>query len=368
MSAITTFAHGLRHYISLQSRSSSPAIVELDYVSFEDALWDFLDQKEIKKGSTLLIPDFFCMDVIGNIVDHGYQFDLYPVDEVFQPRFDILKEKMQSKSASVIVLFHALGIENTLVNSGLFWSTARHDQWVVEDCVHRIVEPALLSLQSPRHILIDSTRKITPFFGATLYGNRSQINYTRARHPSTSKYTYLTMWFWTQFQSLLTLGSVLKYSPYLIRAYDFLNSGDNLIGDSTLSARLPTLFSWQKRHIAAEKIKAARKNQAVIYKTLLHDLYLDHRFVLPTPYLNTLPQLQNLAFFPLPFRSDYGFLLREFLLTQGICTFIEFSDSPWAINKNVLCLPLGVHVTTRDIKFVCHQINEWHAKNYVLSH
>ena len=366
MTAITTFAHGALRHLTLRRRARNPDIEELDYASFEDALWDFLDQKKILNGSTLLIPDFFCMDVLSNIIDHGYQFELYLVDEVFQPRFDILCEKMQANHVSVVFLFHALGIENQVCHNANFWRLLRKDQWVIEDSVHRLVEPAAVSLKSSKHIVIDSTRKITPFFGATLYGDKNEIGYSCAHNPSTNSYVWRAILFWIQFQWLLVVGKILNQPKYLIRAYDFLNSGDNLIGDSLLPARLPWIFSLLKRHISVKKIKKVRLQQAQVYKNLLHTLYLDYRFVLPTPYLNNTSAFENLAFFPLPFHTDFGFLLREYLLNQGICTFIEFSDSPWAINKNVLCLPLGAHLKNTEIELICEKINTWHAKNYQL--
>jgi hypothetical protein len=64
-------------YLGFKRNKLPVNLRRLFYLSYEDALWDILKKKNIKPGSIILVPDFFCRDVETNIERHGYKIAGY---------------------------------------------------------------------------------------------------------------------------------------------------------------------------------------------------------------------------------------------------------------------------------------------------
>ena len=364
---ITTFAHGNTYLSSTIQNPASTSIDSLSYLSFEDALWEFLAQK-VPLGSTLLFPDFFCTDVWDNCRAHGYTVETYPVTEDLTIKQEHFWSAVKRYNPAVVFVFHTFGIQNSLLSSDLF---ARYSGWVIEDSVHRIIEPTRLTLLDERHIVIDSTRKLTPLLGSQIFARKNVLTYTshlsnsdpESHHHTTQK----ILAFWKQFQDLLASADFAQVT----QAYELLNSGDNLIGDSMESLGLDHHFLEQRKYLDMDTIHQAKQQHYSLYETRLESILKDERFVISwkreTAHKGDRFDGSDLAFYPLILHSDYAFLLKEYLLKRQIQTFVEFSDSPWAINKNIICLPLGPHVTSDQIELACHCILEWFGDRSTLA-
>jgi hypothetical protein len=360
---ITTFAHGHSY---LGETIQNPPNSNLDsyfYLSFEDALWDFLSHK-VKPGGTLLFGEFFCVDVWDNCRAHGYKVETYTVEEDLQTKPDNLYAAIELYNPDAIFVFHPLGIHNQLLTQELF---QRYQGIVIEDSVHRIVEPTKIQLLSDRHIIIDSTRKLTPLPGSQIWAQQGILDYQQQSSNATTELdTNKAINFWSEFQSLLTSEDFeeVKY------AYQLLNSGDNLIGDSITPVRLSDRFLTKRQYLDLRHIKKSKQDQYQLYTKLLSTILGDSRFVISINYSYSNGETfqgDSLAFFPIIMRSDYAFLLKEYLLAHNIQTFVEFSDSPWAINKNVICLPIGPHVSTEQVRIVCKHVKQWFAERSIIA-
>ena len=346
----TSFHHGSSYFGNQDYIIQDYEIDTLSYLSFEDALWDFLRHK-ITPGSTLLFPDFFCVDVWENCKNHGYLVETYPVNERFEASIRFLEERISQYSPSVVFIFHPFGIDQTPT---LEYLASYYPGYIIEDCVHCILELNKLIFLSDKHIIIDSIRKLTPLPGSYIYAKKGTLDYTpQIQTVDTLRDKQLALNFWNEFQILLDTRDFSK----AMLAYELLNSGDNLIGDSSLSITLNTNLELSRNDLNLPLIQAVRVEQVRLYEDYLADILTDTRFVLPRPYCEL--DILNLAFYPIILISDYAFLLKEYLLQNEIQTFVEFSDCPWAINKNVLCLPLGPHVQSYAIPLICRHVQNW---------
>lgn len=363
---ITTFAHGDLYFGSRRHRYSHPALDQLFYLSFEDALWDFLKHKVDKVVSkknyfatnktdskaVVLFPDFFCVDVWENCKNHGYKIATYKVEDDLTVRTEVFWKSVKQYNPDVVFIFHTFGIQNQLLNQDLFKKFAG---WVIEDAVHRLIKPAELTLYSNRHIVIDSTRKLTPLPGSCIWAQKGVLDYMpQGVTLQTQEDAKKALNFWSEFQQLLSSGDFTEVQ----HAYQLLNSGDNLIGDSELSITLDSNYLAKRNYFNYLLIQQTKRQHYELYEQLLATILRDERFVInwsrPPDFLP-----HDLAFYPLILKSDYAFLLKDYLLQNYIQTFVEFSDSPWAINKNILCLPLGPHVSTQQVAIVCKSILDW---------
>jgi hypothetical protein len=363
MSHITTFAHGDTYFGDTIQNPANPNLDSYFYLSFEDALWDFLSHK-VKPGAVLLFGDFFCVDVWDNCRAHGYNVETYSVEDNLQTKADNLYTALERYKPDAVFIFHPLGIPNQLLNTELF---NNYNGFVIEDSVHRIVEPTKIQLLSNRHIIIDSTRKLTPLPGSQIWAQKGVLDYPQQIPTSiTEKDTKKALTFWNEFQTLIKSQNFENVTY----AYQLLNSGDNLIGDSIVPVRLSEDFLIKRQYINLEVIKHTKIDQCNLYQNLLSTILKDDRFVIPWQLPTQKDEIFNgeeLAFYPIIFKSDYAFLLKEYLLNNKIQTFVEFSDSPWAINKNVICLPVGPHVTTQQVTNICTTVLEWFAERSLLA-
>src|SRR5512141_2170199 len=86
------------------------------YHSFEDGLWDVIDNKFPKgKQLTVLVPDFYCKDVVDNILIRGHRVVYYPLDRNFQISNDKFTEFVKTYRPDIVIIFNACGITSNLM-------------------------------------------------------------------------------------------------------------------------------------------------------------------------------------------------------------------------------------------------------------
>lgn len=143
------------------SRRHAPprGIVRYYYHSFEDGLWDILAHR-FPNGALFLIPDFYCMDVLENIVSHGSRYILYPLDAEFQINEQIFASRVQKYQPDVIVVFHACGITSKLMEQKKWKELLKPGALLLEDCVQRLVDPSCVRLVAPNHLIMEDRKSV----------------------------------------------------------------------------------------------------------------------------------------------------------------------------------------------------------------
>lgn len=330
-------------------------VFQTHFLSFEDALWTILSQRDVPKKSVILIPSFYCMDVVENIQLHGYTPVFYPLDDDFQITKSFLEKMISTHKPSVVILFHACGITNSILVDRAYIQSLGKKLLVVEDCVHRLVNPASVVLHHTNHLVIDSVRKVSPLYGSFVY-SKMQVSVPYV-HRSQKEYSYIfrAHLLYMMFRAAFVLGVMLHSYKFVSFAHKhLLRFHDDLIGDSTYGYIGIKRHKFLHRYINFPWIEKHKHKQVELYERLLSPLYARQ-----SPWYKVCMQDADkklLHVYPMGFKtrknctvSDVEKLLRD----NRIPVWFKFLDSPWSKDRAVLFLPLGFHVTDKDIKQVC---------------
>jgi hypothetical protein len=349
-------------YFSFRTDYALPeGLAENHYLSWEDALWDIIDIYKIKKGSVVLIPTFWCMDVVKNIGEHGLRCEHYPMDANFQTSEDELIQAIQKYHPAIIIIFHAVGIRNNLMTTNCNWIKKISDhQFVIEDSVHSIIDPREIIIKRDRHFVIDSWRKVIPLQGATIYGKKIEISKFLHTHKSFSMYSLRIIWLWMRMQWWLVLSS-LEFPNYALRLVnlktttakkaekDMLDAYD-LIGDSATSCATLWPFIFLRKHINTSYIKDIKRRQVIQYENLLEPLWTDKRFIRIQIQKDDFGELRG---YPMSLASDTADYLVKKSREGGVLIRTELEGSLWTLDKKIIYLPLGPHLSNSDVAHVC---------------
>lgn len=325
------------------------------FLSFEDSLWVLLKQRHIPKRAIILIPDFYCMDVVDNIRAHGYSPVFYPLDSQLRITPQKLNSLIKKHAPGVTIIFHACGITriSDLTIAGL--CTGYPDMLVIEDAVHKLIHPETVTLTHPNHYLIDSLRKVSPLPGSFLYQ-------TSGSKPITPDVTYKEWWYslsvhvyFRLFRAIFVLGNIF-HNTYLIRyAHEkTLRAHDDIVGDSDGGYTGMTLVPHIHAYFNFEKIQKQKYAQTRFYEMYLEKVITDS----PLWYRIriTEEQKENLHVFPIGIKSPNTRVMfkriETYLHQRGIVVWFKFPDSAWSNERGILFLPLGFHITNRDIDHI----------------
>lgn len=325
------------------------------FLSFEDGLWVLLKNRCVPKGSVILIPDFYCMDVVNNIRAHGYSPVLYPLDDHFRITPKKLDSYIKIHTPCVTIIFHACGLthisEATI--SKLF--SKYKDMLVIEDSVHRLVHPELVTLVHPNHYIMDSLRKVSTLPGSFLYRKSDAPPIVSDKHFNEWRYLLAVVYKYILFRMLLVWGTIFR-SPAIIRHSHerMLLSHDNIVGDSIGGYSGFFGVPHIHRYFNFAKIQKLKYAQATLYTKLIKHLVRKQ----PAWYSIDIPDhmKKDLHVFPVGrkgtnLRKEYQ-RIQKHLHKHGIISWFKFPDSPWSTKHGVLFLPLGFHITNRDVHFI----------------
>lgn len=360
----------LRH----QKSKLSAAIAQYYFLSFEDALWEVLPNRGVIPGSLILVPDFYCLDVVENIHAHGYKTAFYQLDANLQPIESQFRQQVIKTQPSAVILFHAAGIQCDLVNRSMIeWLGLRHCL-VIEDCVQRLVNPEEIHLFGKHHLVMDSLRKVSPLPGSMVYGLKSGFlnddvawssQSTTLRHWDISiravvmeyGYQYLSAALFCLFQTLQAIA-VLTHSPKIMRFSHqvVLRQHDALIGDSRRGYSGWSIWRWLHQYIDFAKVARLKRTQVEQYERVLEPLLRQQRNFF---YSITISDREkgSLHVFPLGLRRPITQTQIDWLHGRGAVIWPKFPDSEWAKDKSVLFLPLGFHVTKTEIDYLAQLLS-----------
>lgn len=342
---ISYYPPRLLPFLSWKTRKFPQSIRRLYYLSWEDAVWELLPQLGIKTGSTILLPDFYCIDVVNNMEEHGYEIKYYPLDHNLQISASEFLEYYQATKPEVVIIFHAAGITSQLsVNQTLIQKISKHSL-IISDYVHRLVSPDELTFLSDRHLAIDSLRKNVPLPGSFAYLPAELAQVIMPPQLKNLGYAVGAMLQYLLYRTLLGLAMFIR-SPRLVKYAHLttLKSHDELVGDKqTGNAGLPWV-PLIHRHLDLVKIKNLKEKQVQIYLNLLTSLLIyDPKMRMPKIKTEDLGKLHA---FPLVILNPLSEQLKSKLGKLNV--WAKFEDCLWSRDKKVFFLPLGFHITTVD--------------------
>lgn len=337
-------------FLSVKRKRVPLGIKRYYYHSFEDALWDLLFKKQIKKGSILLFPNFYCQDVLNNVKAHGYKYVLYPLDSHFQISSRAFRKYVKIYSPAVVFIFHACGITSRLITDVVKDKYLSRDVIIIEDCVHRLVNPEEIILFGDNHYVIDSLRKVSPLQGSCLYGTVKGLSFPQAVTSPVSKYVILSSLYYLWFRFALTISAVANVPSLTSWAHTYvLKKHDDIIGDSRVPyAGFPFILHIFDR-FNFKKVENLKAQQVKLYERYLNPIFNKKPFY---KICVSKEDYGKLHVYPLGYSLRPNVRLEQYLHKKGIVVWFKFPDSKWSKNRGVLFLPLGFHITERNIKYI----------------
>ncbi|MFO0703650.1 MAG: hypothetical protein U0525_02910 [Patescibacteria group bacterium] len=328
-------------------------IKELNYLSWEDAVWDIIKYKNIPKGSTALIPSFWCGHVVKNLRNHGVICQFYDVDENFQTSEELLMQRISELNPLIVVVLHAVGIENKLITENNNWiKSLPRETILIEDSVHSVINPSKLKIRKTNHFIIDSWRKVMPLQGAAMNGSKSDVDWSEP--PLTQSFFYslsiFLLWIifqlalWAESKNRENMAKIAKMFGML--AEYFMIKGYDIIGEDDFAAATLPIFVRYRKRLNYEKIEKIKKSQVEKYESKLSEVFETNIVQKVSMSEKDKGRLRG---FPIIMNLERAEEMLRNLRKNGLFVRFELNDSPWSKLRKVIYLPLGPQLTTRDV-------------------
>lgn len=333
-------------YLQVQKEPLRTDLGRYFFQSWEDAIWHLVDCGFIPKG-VVLIPDYYCLDVIDNLRSHGLDPMYYPLDRDLQPVMSSFVSLVKEYNPTCVVIFHADGITSNLERDDSWRPHVSKECVILQDLVHRLVNPRWVRLRSRRDIAIDSLRKTSPLSGSFLYFSR-QIKHKIPRPAIHNPlYVLFSRLSFLVFRINLVLGYHLGLR-LLVRLshYRLLSMHDNLIGDSRQGNSGPYLSNRLSEHLNFAAIEKVKLHQSDVYTRLINPLCTGSTSL----YIPPCGSGRFLRAFPLIVTQPLASILAAELDRIGV--YPIFPDCPWSRDRLIFFLPLGPHITLQDQRLI----------------
>ncbi len=346
----------LWRYVSLRRLVVPSRLRRFFYTSWEDTLWDLLQYFQIPEKAICLVPEFYCMDVVKNMEEHGLACVFYPVDPQLQIDPKTFVRYVRKYQPGVVIILHSLGITNPLFSHNKSWlKYLPTNTLLIEDCVHRLIDPQLICLLTSRHFVIDSLRKVAPIYGSNLYGNATTLHkFKQSAWWQTLPYQAKVFWQWWLFQSCLHAAGFLERSMWSrwwnIKAKKFMQKGYDLIGDSQRAATGPWFFNFLSQFLSIKTIEEIKKQQVNCYQGLLQSCWANDIL-----YQIHFDQVDGgkLRGFPVGIAAKNADRYLPQLQKNQLAWKYELDDCPWSKRQKIIYLPLGPHIELKEIELIC---------------
>jgi len=330
------------------------------FLSWEDALWQLLRNHQIPKDSVVLVPNFFCWDVVENMETHGLKHIVYEVDKYLQPNQIDFENKLKEFNPAIIIIFNAVGITNSLFKN-IEWLRHLHKEAIlIEDCVHKIIDREKISFITKNHYLIDSLRKVVPIQGSRVFSQQKIVNPSFTSNLSTAWYRTRVFYWWIVMQLALVLVYVSNNNfiqRYGNRLAEYaMKTGYNIIGDHANPSSAPRIMGLLAKKINIDLIKKIKEKQTNLYSDLLKNVFTKEVFF-KIPFSNS--DKKELRGFPLGIELAKANLFLNHIRSKGVLVRFELDDSLWANKQKVVYLPMGPQVSEKDIEMVCDVIKSF---------
>lgn len=347
----------LHHFLGRKQHHLVSNVNRAYYWSFEDALWDIFPSLGIQQGSTILLPDFYCMDVVNNIQSHGYKVEFYALDKNFQVNEDVLQQKVKHTAPSVIIIFHACGITSSIMKKQYIQTVFQKEIYIIEDAVHQLIKPEHVQILHTNHFIIDSLRKVSPLPGSFVYAKPEHIALLQQKTVHISWYSVQSGLYFLCFSLGLKIASLLNNAWLAHVLHDHvLKAHDDIVGDEKRSHAGIYLIQLLHHYIQFQRIEKIKRDQVGLYKTMFT------QFKLPQVEI-AITNESKLHVFPFVTSSSEMKKLVAKLHNKKLFLTHKFPDAPWSKKYGVLFLPLGPHIKKGEIEHLCTIL----AKNSLLS-
>ncbi len=334
----TYYQPWLLPFLKFGTKSLPKNIKQTYYYSFEDGLWDLLRHNYPNKKVNFLVPDFYCSDVLDNIRRHGHDYIYYQLDKNFQITTDKLRRYLWLYQPDIVIIFHACGITSQLFLNKSWMADLPKESTVIEDSVHRLVNPEKIKLLNTNHLVMDSLRKVSPIPGSRMFGN---VDFIPDRIYNL--YFIKSSILYILFRIFLNLG----FTNFAHQ--NLLGKHDDIIGDEYSSQTGLSIFKFLLAHLDYEKIESLKHSQIALYEKYLKPVY-KNKFYYHIKFPKS--DYKYLHVYPLGVVTDPQEKLVTYLHQQKILVWYKFTDSPWSTTRRVLFLPLGFHINESKIKAI----------------
>ena len=340
-------------YFRFKRNKLARDLKRLFYLSWEDALWDILSKKDIPLGSYILVPEFFCPDVENNIRLHGWKTVSYKLDNKLKVVLADFQEKIAKYKPRTIVILHPVGIKSNLFTDTNRLGRYLGDALLIEDAVHRVIDPEKLEIISDNHFIINSLRKVVPLQGAEVFAKCETLNFKTPAFFQSFTYRAKVNLLWFLMTLFFTLANYLpeKLSKiFAIVAEKLMLAGYELIGDSLLPSRGGIIEDFLSRRLNLVKIKNNKKQMFLYYQKMLKGL-------VDTPDIAGTDE-SKLRGYPVILARGRAEKILKFVRDRGLRLRLELEDSDWSKLQKIIYLPMGLYMSPKKQKLVADMINE----------
>ncbi len=320
-----------RKYFSLRSPKMdlSKDLAVKYFLSWEDGLWELIRAKKIAKGSVILVPEFYCMDVVGNMKQHGLVPVFYPMDRYFRTKEVEIEKKIKQYKPKIVVVFHVAGMENNLMQK-MGWIKRLEEKIIlIEDSVHRTLEPAKIRIFRKNHLVMDSWRKVVPIAGSAMYGKREDLEFVRPKLNREITYQMGVYGWWLVMQTYWILAKLFNSTGLAKIGQWAMLQGYDLIGDSKTGVGLWSLFVQWHGKLDFRALETRKRKQFLKYKKQY-------------PIWREMGEGSNLRGFPVILKKNKAKGEIKRLVKGGIMVRSELMGCPWTEKQEVIFLPMGL--------------------------
>ena len=340
----------------LQASSNTSWPANELFISFEDALWNYLNRNPLK-NKAILVPDFFCTDVTSRLEERGFNIIWYSlnIDLTFSEEQFLSSFSSENIKASVGALFiyYPLGNRDGVPACSWFRAQLGDSVLLIEDCADCLLEPQQVLLLDENHIIIDSLRKILPMQGARLFSLRASV-YQISPLSLFNSYFLKTgvLHFLYSFIHIITEFFPLKL--LLQWKWALFGMHSDSIGTNYQGIRKGLFSPYLLSCISIHKFKEKRQQVVTWYQENVSDIEIKTNF-----HIIPFPHNQGEARF-IVLSGEKGSLLTiaDQLEKKSVFVDIHFDDSPRAINTDYLLLPIQLTMTKKEVDFICNAIIE----------
>jgi len=346
--------NGFFKYLSVRKNSHIKGQNTLFYISWKAAFRDLILAKKIKSSSVVLLPEFYCTNTAARMNNLGLRIKWYPCDKNFQTDPAYFKKCIKKYNPAIIVIFNPLGITNSLFKQKKMWIHAlQYNSLLIEDCANRIINPKNIKLIAKNHVLIDSLRKVSPLYGARLFGSSSVLNYKQ--NPSLYSFLYgaVVLLLSIIFQLMLGLVSTLKNLSISLllnriaeRIMVHIYTLQPPINQSIPGLSILKYLSCYLKYGEIEKTKTSQMDK---YEEQLKKIWKSKLFF---KIKIEKKDYRFLRGYPVGVTISHSKEIREYLRKNGLLVAYELNECLWSKKHKVFLLPLGPHINDGDISYV----------------
>jgi hypothetical protein len=222
--------------------------------------------------------------------------------------------------------------------------------------VQQLLDPSTVKPMNENHFLMDSLRKVSPFYGSFLYGTKKGMQF-RQTNKRWSWYTIQTTLLYILFRGVLQAAHIFKKPSFAIFAHEILlKKHDTIVGDGEAHQGMP-MIAWMTQWLNRENLERVKREQVKWYDHMLTPV-----FKKSSPFYRIKMKRNDygkLHVYPIGMKKKTNKELLQYLKEKDIVVFPKFTDSEWAKKRDVLFFPLGFHMDKNKIKQIAKALLLW---------